>query len=159
MELYARSRVTFLCTNAPRLPANIVSAASAHKTQNQKCVAAGTVAKMRSSKAKAAAFGPAEKRAVAGVGAPSYTSGVHTWNGAAATLQPSPIRIMASPSSTSGLSTSSSEPILVSIVVPLEPYTSAIPEWKDAVANEPNRKYFIADSVDFSESRRYPARM
>src|SRR5256884_9420530 len=95
MELYARSRLTFVCTNAPRLPANIVSAASAQKAQNQKCVAAGTVAKMRSSKAKAAAFGPAGKRAVTGVGAPSYTSRVHTWNGAAATLKPSPIRIMA----------------------------------------------------------------
>src|SRR5439155_21796927 len=126
---------------------------------NQKCVAAGTVAKMRSSKAKAAAFGPAEKRAVTGVGAPSYTSGVHTWNGAAATLKPSPIRIMASPSSKSVLWRSSSEPILVSIVVPLEPYSSETPYRKKAVANEPRRKYFIDDSVDLSASWRYPARM
>ncbi len=119
--------MTFVCTSAPRFPANIVSAASAQKAQNHKCVAAGTVAKMRNNKANAAAFGPAEKRAVTGVGAPSYTSGVHTWNGAAATLNPSPIRIMASPSSKNVLWRSSAESILVSMVVPLEPYTSAIP--------------------------------
>src|SRR5216684_9081383 len=127
IELYARSRLTFVCTSAPRFPANIVSAASAQKAQNQKCVAAGTVAKMRNNKANAAAFGPAEKSAVTGVGAPSYTSGVHTWNGAAATLKPSPIRIIASPSSNSVLFSSSSDCILVNIVVPLDPYTSAIP--------------------------------
>src|SRR6266481_9712624 len=98
MELYARSRLTFVCTRAPRFPANIVSAASAQKAQNQKCVAAGTVAKMRSNKANAAAFGPAEKSAVTGVGAPSYTSGVHTWKGATATLKPRPMRIMDRPS-------------------------------------------------------------
>src|SRR5439155_13992907 len=98
MELYASKRLTFVCTSAPKLPANIVSAASAQKAQNQKCVAAGTVAKIRKSSANAAAFGPAENKAVTGVGAPSYTSGVHTWKGAAATLKPRPIRISAKPS-------------------------------------------------------------
>src|SRR5260370_42396616 len=103
MELYARSRLTFVCTSAPRFPANIVSAASAQKAQNQKCVAGGTVAKMRSNKANAAAFGPAEKSAVTGVGAPSYTSRVHTWDGAAATLRLSPINVIAGTSPRSEL--------------------------------------------------------
>src|SRR5258708_40271224 len=98
MELYARSRLTFVCISAPRFPANIVSAASAQNAQNQKCVAAGTVAKMRSNNANAAAFGPAENGAVTGVGAPSYTAGVHTWNGAAANFKPRPVRFMTSPS-------------------------------------------------------------
>src|ERR1700757_3486111 len=87
IELYASNRFMLVCTSAPRLPANIVSAASTQNAQNQYCVAAGTVAKMRSNSANAAAFGPAEKSAVTGVGAPSYTSGVHTWKGAAATLK------------------------------------------------------------------------
>ncbi len=38
--------------------------------------------------------------AVTGVGAPSYTSGVHTWNGTAAALNPSPTIISATPART-----------------------------------------------------------
>ena len=44
----------------------------------------------RTSAAKAAAFTPAAMNAVTGVGAPSYTSGVHMWNGTAATLKAKP---------------------------------------------------------------------
>ena len=33
-------------------------------------------------------LGPADMNAVTGVGAPSYTSGTHMWNGTAATLKP-----------------------------------------------------------------------
>src|SRR5215471_2519627 len=75
----------------------MVSTASSQKAQNQNCVAACTVAKILSRSANAAAFGPAEKSAVTGVGAPSYTSGVQTWKGAAATLKPSPTRINVRP--------------------------------------------------------------
>src|SRR2546429_9693815 len=81
MELYASSRLTLVCTSAPRFPANIVSAASTQNAQNQKCVAAGTVAKIRSNNANAAAFGPAENSAVTGEAAPSKTYHVHTWQG------------------------------------------------------------------------------
>ena len=38
----------------------------------------------------AATFGAEAKNAVTGVGAPSYTSGVHIWNGTAETLKQSP---------------------------------------------------------------------
>ena len=37
--------------------------------------------------------------AVTGVGAPSYASGVHMWNGAELALNPSPTMIIAMPSS------------------------------------------------------------
>src|ERR1700746_425438 len=110
----------FVCTSAPRFPANIVSAASTQKAQNQYLVAAGTVAKIRSNSANAAAFGPAEKRAVTGVGAPSYTSGVQTWNGAAATLKPRPIKIKARPSLSKPLSGPEAD-ILFRAVVPVAP--------------------------------------
>src|ERR671919_1089550 len=42
------------------------------------------------SAANAATFVPAAMNAVTGVGAPWYTSGVHIWNGTAATLNPNP---------------------------------------------------------------------
>src|ERR1051326_1248919 len=45
---------------------------------------------MRAKIANAAAFEPVERNAVIGVGAPSSTSGVQTWNGAAAILKQSP---------------------------------------------------------------------
>src|SRR5215472_12056208 len=113
-------RLRLVYTSAPRFPTNIVRAARTQKAQNQKCVAAGTVAKMRRSNAKAAAFGPAENSAVTGVGAPSYTSGVQTWNGAAATLKPRPIRISAKPS-LSRLLEESAAPISARLVLPVTP--------------------------------------
>ena len=39
----------------------------------------------------AAIFVAADMNAVIGIGAPSYTSGVHMWNGTALTLNPKPI--------------------------------------------------------------------
>ena len=50
---------------------------------------------MRRKMANAAAFGPAERNAVTGVGAPWYTSGAQIWNGAADTLNASPTNISA----------------------------------------------------------------
>jgi hypothetical protein len=47
--------------------------------------------------AKAAAFTAALIIAVTGVGAPSYTSGVHMWNGTAAILKPNPTPTSARP--------------------------------------------------------------
>ena len=45
---------------------------------------------MRSSAANAATLVADAMNAVTGVGAPWYTSGVHMWNGTAATLNPRP---------------------------------------------------------------------
>ncbi|OIQ65965.1 hypothetical protein GALL_524720 [mine drainage metagenome] len=44
----------------------------------------------RSTSDIAATFGAVAKNTVTGVGAPSYTSGVHMWNGTADTLNASP---------------------------------------------------------------------
>ena len=51
--------------------------------------------------ANAAAFTPAAMNAVTGVGAPSYASGAHMWNGTAATLKPNATRRKYSPTKNS----------------------------------------------------------
>ena len=51
-------RLTLVWSSAPRLPTNIVSTARIQKAQNQKWVAAGTLAKMRSSSAKVGGLWP-----------------------------------------------------------------------------------------------------
>ncbi len=53
------------------------------------------VTKVRIRIAKAAAFGPTERNAETGAGAPWYTSGAQTWNGAAEILKPNPTNISA----------------------------------------------------------------
>jgi hypothetical protein len=45
----------------------------------------------------AAIFGAAAKNAVTGDGAPSYTSGVHMWNGTAESLNARPVRTNTNP--------------------------------------------------------------
>ena len=54
----------------------------------------------RSSAAKAATLPAEAMNAVTGVGAPWYTSGVQTWNGAAAILKPRPTISRATPART-----------------------------------------------------------
>src|SRR5262249_60382100 len=58
---------------------------------------ANPAAKTRRKAAKTAAFGPVLINPVTMVGAPSYTSGVHRWNGALAILKPNPTSIIAAP--------------------------------------------------------------
>ena len=78
------------------------STAEIHNSQNQPWAGSSAVRNTRRNTAKAAAFGPADMKAVTGVGEPSYTSGVHTWNGALATLKPNPTNISAAATATSG---------------------------------------------------------
>src|SRR5215218_1697594 len=52
---------------------------------------------VRTNMAIPATFGAAAKKAVTGVGAPSYTSGVHIWNGTADTLKQKPANRNTSP--------------------------------------------------------------
>src|SRR6478735_1645084 len=116
---------------------------------------------MRISIAKDAAFEPTERNAVIGVGAPSYTSGAHMWNGTAAILKPNPTRSSAIPASSIGLSASRYfaivAPIVARFVDPVAPYTSAIPYSRNAVENAPNRKYLIAASAERALRRLSPA--
>src|SRR2546430_6913624 len=88
---YESIRLVLPWTSATTLPAVIVTAASSAITTLQS-TSSGPSAPTRTGRiaANAAAFGPTDMNAVAGVGAPSYASGVHWWNGTTAALKPSP---------------------------------------------------------------------
>src|SRR4051812_12053808 len=95
--------------------------------------------------------------ATTGVGAPWYTSGVHEWNGTAATLNPNPTSRRANPASSIGdacvvsvngatFPTTVTWPnwaMRVRFVDPVDPYTSAMPYKKKADENAPSTKYFM----------------
>src|SRR5436190_4108468 len=84
-------RLTFDCASAAKFPIVIESRAEVHTSGSQVSpIGSNAVRKTRRKAAKAAAFGPADRNAVTGVGAPWYTSGAHIWNGAAGTLKPNP---------------------------------------------------------------------
>jgi hypothetical protein len=84
-------------------PTKIVSAAMPQSAQAHSCLACGSATnRKRPIAANDAAFTPVDMYAVIGVGAPSYTSGLQTWNGAAATLNPSPTSSIASPAAMIG---------------------------------------------------------
>src|SRR5262245_48425842 len=104
IDEYASIRLTFVCTTASTAPANIVRTAI---TQSTGCQSSRRLlipyVSTRIMAAKPAAFAADAMNAVTGVGAPWYTSGVHQWNGTAATLNDSPTIISASPASSSVL--------------------------------------------------------
>src|SRR2546423_13715515 len=122
----------------------------------------------RSSPPNAATLVHEAMNAVIGVGAPWYTSGVQTWNGTAAALNSSPMATIARPVySRNGLLVESWMAAWMSAkVIPdrpawlalagraAYPYSSAMPNRKNAEANAPSRKYFSAASWDSSRRRR-----
>src|SRR5947209_18954417 len=129
MDEYASMRLTFDCVTAATLPTVIVTAASTQKSTRQSPLIDGIPStKMRMSIANDAAFEPTDRNAVTGVGAPSYTSGAHMWNGTAAILKPTPAttrmtaRIRRGSRRTSGLEKSGA--ITRRLVVPDIPYIS-----------------------------------
>src|SRR5713101_835347 len=88
---YASIRFVFSWTSATMFPAVIVIAASAARTADHSTTSGPMPpTSTRRIAANAAAFGATDMNAVAGVGAPSYASGVHWWNGTTAALKPSP---------------------------------------------------------------------
>src|SRR6266704_5174107 len=97
----------------------------------------------RNSAVKAAALTPVAMNAVTGVGAPSYTSGAHMWNGTAATLNANPTSSSARPagSMTPVPPSPTWTPMSVRFVVPVAPYTNAMPYRRNPDANAPSRKY------------------
>src|SRR4051812_26997362 len=111
--------------------------------------------------ASAAAFTVAAMYAVIDDDEPSYTSGAHIWNGTAAILKPKPITSIANPVIKMGLDVSPSLVTCVAtdwtFVVPVAPYTSAIPYSRNAVANAPSRKYLSAPSAPRALRRLMPA--
>ena len=90
-----------LWVSAAMFPTVIVTTASTMKKSAHSSPSDGIpTTKIRSSIANDAALDPTDRNAVTGVGAPSYTSGAHMWNGTAAILNPmpAPMRITASTS-------------------------------------------------------------
>src|SRR4051794_16156932 len=141
----------------------IVAMASPLSAGNQRSNAYGNASSQtRMNAANAAAFTVAAMYAVIGDGAPSYTSGAHMWNGTVATLNPKPINMSAMPATSSGLDASWKTAIrpamIVRFVVPVAPYTSAMPYSRNAVENAPSRKYLSAPSADRTLRRLIPAR-
>jgi AmmeMemoRadiSam system protein A len=92
------------CRKAIRLPTVIVSAANTANIPGHTSIAgAKAVTKTRISTAKPAAFEPTERKVVTGVGAPSYTSGAHIWNGTEDILKPNPAATKTIAASKAGL--------------------------------------------------------
>ena len=84
---------------------------------------------MRAKIEYAASFGPTAKNAEIGVGAPSYTSGAHTWNGAEAILKNMPLATRMIPTTRSGVAGPAPSAFAMPAreSVPVAPYTSEIP--------------------------------
>src|SRR5579859_3246915 len=106
---YASMRLTDSCRPAMRLATVIVTAASVATTGGHPAAHDDHVASLndrlstRSSIAKAPAFTATAMKVVAGVGAPSYASGVQAWNGTALTLKTMPTSTSTAPMTSTGL--------------------------------------------------------
>src|SRR5436853_1672340 len=140
-------RLTLVCTTASTEPTRRLRTASAHTIGRQSVDLGPNVEKkIRSSAANPAALAAAAMKPVTGVGEPWYTSGVHMWNGTAATLKPRPTISSAIPPSitpvVSGRSRMKAE-MMPKLVEPVAPYVSATPYRKNADENAPSTKYLI----------------
>ena len=98
MEEYAISRLILVWPMAAKAP----SAIEAMATKTTICchwakILGKATIVVRTNMAMPATLGAAAKNAVIGVGAPSYTSGVHMWNGTAETLKQKPANRNTSP--------------------------------------------------------------
>src|SRR5208337_2984953 len=91
IEEYARRRFILVWVSAARLPHVSEAIATPEMMYTQVvCESPNTLIISRSSIAKLAVFEATLTYADMGVGAPSYTSGAHWWNGTAATLKNMP---------------------------------------------------------------------
>src|SRR5215216_5635664 len=146
---YAIRRLMFVWTMATRLPTVIVMKASTPKRTDHSALIPGSAPlKMRSTTANPAAFEPTEKNAVAGVAAPWYTSGVQSWNGAAAILKPSPATSMVTLNNAAGEGGPvRTREMSASVVAPVTPYSSAIPYSRTAVDIALSTKNLMPASV------------
>src|SRR5512138_1053785 len=146
MEEYARRRFRFVCPSAVKLPSVMVTAETTPTTAGHGIPASASAKpvdgavgpanadpKKRSASAKPAAFGPTERNAVNGVGAPSYTSGHHMCHGTAAILYPTPavtnttattraMRVAASDAPAAPPIAPMRAPMSSRLVVPVRPY-------------------------------------
>src|SRR5258707_15434529 len=90
---YASIRLMLFCTTPTTVPRTIVAAATTQRTAPQSArIGSNAERNTRTNAAKAAALTPVDMKPVTDDGAPSYTSGVHMWNGTADTLKANPTR-------------------------------------------------------------------
>src|SRR6185369_9577045 len=141
---YASIRLTFVCTTPTTVPKIIVTAAIAESTGIQ-CACSGSSGdrKTRAKAANAAAFTPVDMNAVTIVGAPSYASGVHMWNGTADTLNANPTARRPTASSASVVLGPDATAVATASrrVEPAIVKANAMPYRKNALENAPSRKY------------------
>src|ERR1700733_3533707 len=146
MPEYASSRFMSVCASAPRLPITIDSAASTHSgTRIFAAWSDGSAAYAnRASTASVPAFVATDMNAVTGSGAPSYTSGVHSWKGTMLSLNASPTMNSPAPSASSGVTTALAS--AENATEPVAPNISAEPYSKNPDAIDERIRYFSADS-------------
>src|SRR5512146_3595256 len=116
--------------------------------------------KTRRNAAKLAALEATAMNAVTEVGAPSYTSGVHIWNGTTASLKPNPAanRIVAIRSRGSSNPRVPIAPAIdASLVLPAMPYKREIPYSSSPEEKAPNTKYLAEASSERGDDRLRPA--
>ena len=121
---YASIRLIFVCAIATILPRIIDAAARrAMSSFTRPPIKSNVRMNMVINAANAAAFTPVDINAVTGVGAPSYTSGAHMWNGTAATLNAKPMMSKPAPITKIGLTerTRNRFRIVTIFVVPAAP--------------------------------------
>src|SRR5262245_39014704 len=107
---------------AIRLPTTTVAAASTHRMSPTSAPSGSNEsASTRTNAANAASFTVTLMNAVTADGAPSYTSGVHWWNGTDEILNAKPTTTNASPASASGFAGSKPARIPANDVLPDTP--------------------------------------
>src|SRR5882757_7555461 len=114
------------------------------------CEPASASGRSRMASANAASFEAVPMNSVTHVGEPSYTSGIHMWNGTAPSLNPIPTIRNAMPNIKPMLSESplcTVVAITASSRLPVTPYTMDMPYSKVPDAMDPSTKYLIADSA------------
>src|SRR5574338_590677 len=88
---YASMRLMFVWTTPTTVPRIIVAAAITDSIGTHwSCIGSSGERNTRTNAANAAALTPVDMNAVTIVGAPSYASGVHMWNGTAEILNAKP---------------------------------------------------------------------
>src|SRR5262245_51652472 len=118
--------------------------------------------KTRTNAPNAAAFTPVDMNAVTIVGAPSYASGVHMWNGTAVILKAKPTASSPTVSSATGLGVAVGyDNAMADSSIRVEPdnkKANATPYRKNVLENAPSRKYLSAASAPEALCRRMPVR-
>src|SRR5262245_43410984 len=131
-----------------RLPATIVTVARPAASGTQRPASGPTPSKYtRTSATKPAALGATLSHATNGVGAASYVSGTHMWNGKAAILKPNPTNAATRPSTSRGSPPGSARATPPRLVVRAAPYTKDSPYAITADDTLPTRKNFSAAST------------